>query len=416
LFIDMNNYFASAEQHLRPELRGRMVGVVPVLSRGTCLIAACKESKRRGARVGTPVAEAERLCPGIALVEARPPVYVDLHHDLARCIDRCVPIHKAYSVDEWAVRLTGPQTDRGAAVALARAVKREMLASFSPWLTCSVGVAPTRLLAKIACDLQKPDGLTVLMPEDMPGRLEHLEPQDLCGISRGIGARLAGHGVRTVRDLWALSRSRSVEVWGSVEGARWWAGFHGDDEPEVRTRTRSMSHANVLEPRFRSVAGARKMLVRLIHRLGIRLRDAGMLAEHLSIDVVPAGEGVRLAMRAAFPQTQSTTVLLRAFYERWADRPPMRTAPIRVGVTVSGLTRVEQADGHLFADFERETTLSHTLDTINRRWGVAAAYFGSMHGCCHHMDEKIAFGRVPSQTFPRSGPACDSGRVASPRE
>lgn len=451
LFIDMNSFFAAAEQHLRPELRGRPVGVIPADTRSTCLIAASLTAKAHGLKVGTPVSEALQRCPGLALVVARPPAYVELHHRVAARIDRVAPIERAYSIDEWAVRLRGPQADEARALELARQVHAGLAESFSEALTCSIGIAPTRLLAKIACDLHKPRGLVVLRPADLPGRLAHLAPSDLCGISGGIDSRLERHGVRTVPELWALSRARCREVWGSVEGARWWAGFHGVDEPEAPTRRRSMGHANVLEPRFRTPEGARLMTVRLVHRLGRRLREAGLLAERMALSLLVAGpDGQRFERSAAgtFFPTHSTAGLLEAFGPLWerlgpvapvtaphglhGSQSPWGLTPLRVGVTVLGLspeahrtgclfTQAPQADpdqahahaqlqpqpqpgggrarprpGDRVDDEARRDRLASAMDAITERWGDRAAYFGGMHGCTHPMDEKIAFGRIPT--------------------
>jgi len=394
LFIDMNSFFASVEQHLRPELRGRPVGVVPVLADGTCIIAASIDAKQHGIRTGTRVPEARQLCPGIELVEARPPVYVKVHHAVARTIERCIPIHKAYSIDEWAARLVSAERGVEAATELGRRIKRCILDDFSPWLTCSVGVAPTRLLAKIACDLHKPDGLTVLRVRDLPDTLEHMELQDLCGIAHGVASRLESNGVRTVRELWNLTRRQSVGIWGSVSGGHWWDGFHGVDEPEVPTRRHSMGHANVLEPHFRNEEGARAMLTRLVCRLGIRLRREGYLAGALSIEVL--GEDRRhFSTGIELPAVQDTPTLLESLYTLW-ERRKTHEVPLRVGATVSGLVPASQTPGFLFPEADKGVNLSRAMDTINRRWGLSSAYFGSMHGCLHRMDEKIAFGRIPT--------------------
>ena len=157
LFIDMNSYFASVEQHLRPEFRGRSVAVIPVESENTCVIAASHEAKRFGVKTGTRVSDARQMCPGIVLVKARPDLYVKVHHAILRSVDKCAPVHKVYSIDEWAIRLQGREQKPEVAVALGTQIKRQLLQDFSPWLTCSIGIAPTRLLAKIASDLQKPD-------------------------------------------------------------------------------------------------------------------------------------------------------------------------------------------------------------------------------------------------------------------
>ncbi len=398
----MNSFFASAEQHLRPELRGKPVGVIPVMTESTCIIAASGDAKQCGIGVGTPVREARRLCPGVALVQARPAVYVHLHHEIAQSLDRCAPIHKAYSIDEWAIRLTGPDRQPDRAVELAQHMKHQLREDFSPWLPCSVGIAPTRLLAKIACELKKPDGLTTLMVHDLPDRLEHLPLSKLTGIAAGMVKRLEAHGVRTIRDLWALSRAESTQAWGSVAGADWWAGFHGIDEPEAPTRKRSMSHANVLEPRFRSDAGARLMLTRLISRLGIRLRSEGYLAGKLSLAVRYA-DGQRDSRGVALPHVNDTPALLKDLCTLWDQRPPCPARPHHVGATVSGLVPVSQMPTFLFENAHNRSQLSGAMDKINQRWGLPAIYFGSMHGCCHPMDEKIAFGRIPPETTAPGG-------------
>lgn len=394
VFLDMNSYFASAEQHLRPELRGHPVGVIPMVTESTCLIAASVEAKRFGISTGTLVPEARRLCPHIRLVQARPQAYVRLHHEIARSIDKHLPIHRAYSVDEWAMRLMGDECQRDRAETIARSIQAQMRSDFSEALPCSLGIAPTRLLAKIACGLRKPRGLSVITPEDLPGCLSHLEPTDLTGISTGIASRLNQRGVRDIEGLWAMSRADAVSTWGSVVGGDWWAGFHGYDEPEVATRTRSMGHENVLEPRLRSEEGARGMLSRLIYRLGARLRREGMLADRLSFSVrARDGQGFRRDIPLGL--VNDTPSLLRAFRGAWAGRDRLWSPPWKVGADVSKLVHESRATGCLFGEPEDERRLSETLDAINTRWGPGAAFFGALHNCHHEMDEKIAFGRVP---------------------
>jgi len=395
LFVDMNGYFASVEQHLRPELRGRPVGVIPVESEGSCVIAASSEAKRRGVKTGTGVRDARRLCPGIELVRARPDVYVRVHHGVAASIERWAPIHNAYSIDEWAIRLGRGQREPEAARELGRAIKRQIYSDFSPALACSIGIAPTRLLAKIASDLQKPDGLTVLEVRDLPAKLAHCELQDLCGIGKGIARKLERGGVRTVEALWGLSRRQAVAVWGSVVGGHWWAGFHGVDEPELPTRRGTMGHENILEPRLRTEQGARGILIRLTCRLGVRLRADGYLAGGLALGIDYMGEG-EYAASLELPLVQDTPTLLETLDRLLAGCTPMPRAPLKVGVTVFGLAPASQVAGNLFEQADRPNHLSHAMDLITSRWGMSSLYVASMHDYRHHMDDKIAFGRIPA--------------------
>ena len=182
LYVDFDSFFATAEQHLRPDLRGRPVGVIPVDSEHTGLIAASREAKRLGIKRGCWVREARRACPEIVLVPARHDVYVRLHRDIVKAIDRVAPLLAVRSIDEMVCALS--PGDQAHPEAVGRAVKAGIARDVGPVLTCSVGLGPTELLAKIAAEMEKPDGLVAIRPEDLPGPLLRLSLTDIPG-SRG---------------------------------------------------------------------------------------------------------------------------------------------------------------------------------------------------------------------------------------
>jgi DNA polymerase-4 len=167
LFIDLNSYFASIEQELCPELRGQPIAILPIAilpirveAQTGCCIAVSYQAKAYGVKTGFSVADAKVLCPHIILVEARPRLYVEYHHRIAAAIERCFPIQQVMSCDEFACQLLGRERTLLRATAIAYEIKRE-LRTVDITLRCSVGLAPNRLLAKIAGDIQKPDGLMI---------------------------------------------------------------------------------------------------------------------------------------------------------------------------------------------------------------------------------------------------------------
>jgi DNA polymerase IV len=394
LFTDMNSYFASVEQTLRPELRGKPIAVVPVEAETTAVIAASREAKSRGVKMGTRISDARVLCPDLLLVKARPREYVRVHEELLKSADACAPVNKVFSIDEWAVKLVGDERTPEGAAALAFRIKDRIRADHGPVLTCSIGVAPSRLLAKIASDLQKPDGLTMLTPADLPERVAHLKPQDLCGIGPGMALRLEQQGIRDVRALWNLSRRQSIDIWGSVGGAAWWAGFHGIDEPEQKTRKSSMSHSHVLEPKARNNEDARSMAAKLASRLGVRLRDDGYFAHELSVSASNMrGPGSHASV--SLPGVQDTPTLLEQVFSLWDTHAMGRGMPLKVGVVVSGLLHESQMEAPLFEQAARPLDLSKALDTINQRFGSSAIVYGATQTQRRVMEDKIAFGRIP---------------------
>ncbi len=169
LYLDFDSFFASAEQHLRPELRGLPVGVVPLQSDHTSLIAASREAKAFGFKVGTPVREARQVCPGIQIVMARPEAYVRLHHQILSVVGDVVPVGAVRSIDEVVCHLM--RNEQARAEALARDIKTALALHIGPVLTCSIGLGPNELIAKIGAEMNKPDGLVIIRQQDLPQAL-----------------------------------------------------------------------------------------------------------------------------------------------------------------------------------------------------------------------------------------------------
>src|SRR3954451_1629494 len=153
LYVDFDSFFATAEQHLRPELRGRPVGVIPIDSPHTGLIAASREAKALGVKRGFWVREARRACPDIVLVPARHDAYVGLHGDIVKAVNDVVPLLAVRSIDEMVCALS--PGDQAHPEAVGHAVKAGIAREVGPVLTCSVGIGPTELLAKIAAEMEK---------------------------------------------------------------------------------------------------------------------------------------------------------------------------------------------------------------------------------------------------------------------
>jgi DNA polymerase-4 len=269
LFLDMNSYFASVEQQINPKLRGRPVGIVPLMAETSCCIAASREAKKLGIKTGTLAREARRMCPSIRLVEARPQRYVEYHHKIVAAVESCLPVTAVHSVDEMACRLSRPERDVATAVALAQKIKRTIRDTVGEVLTSSIGLAPNKWLAKVGTEMQKPDGLLVIRRCDLPEVLYSLRPIDLPGIGLRMNKRLAARGITTVQRLCRLTEKQMKQLWGGIVGRRFWHRLHGHDIPDVVTHQSSLGHSHVLGPDLRSEAGAYGILQRLLHK-GIR--------------------------------------------------------------------------------------------------------------------------------------------------
>jgi len=399
LFLDLNGYFASVEQQVNPELRGKPVAVVPMIADNTSCIAVSYEAKAFGVKGGTRVADAKAMCPGLILREADHHHYIDYHERIIEAVDSVLPVDRVCSIDEMAFRLMGTQREEANAIKLAHALKKVILTQVGSQLKCSIGIAPNRYLAKIACDMQKPDGLIILNKEELPGRLVGLKLRDLPGVGHNMESRLHRYGIFTMEQLIALSEHELRQVWGSINGKELWHWLRGEETDEKPTQRTVVGHSHVLPPESRNWVDAEKIMKKLIHKAAVRLRKESFYAARISIHVKllgsrDSGGGGYFENSLKLIETQDTREFVGAFRELWKNLP--ETPPLRVGVDFSDLIEAEHHTPSLFED-PKAATVTALLDNINKKFGRDKIYFGAVHEAIDAAPTRIAFSRIPSK-------------------
>ncbi|NTU76775.1 MAG: hypothetical protein HGA90_03025, partial [Alphaproteobacteria bacterium] len=374
LVLDLNSFFASCEQQENEALRGQPIAVVPMLADTTCAIAASYEAKAFGIKTGTMVREAKRLCPNLRLVVARPKLYVEYHHRILDAIETCMPIDDVMSIDEVACRLDKIQERPEEARQLAVRMKAAVRARAGDCMTSSVGIAPNRLLAKLASDMRKPDGLTLLRPVDLPRAILHLKPQDICGIGPNMAARLRRFGITDMAALWAVDAQQMRRVWGGITGARFHALLHGADLPSPAHPRRSLGHQHVLAPEQRHIGTALAVARQLLTRAAQRLRDEGFYCRRLILDVKWMQDLGYAVEEKNFKETQDTGFLLKALMGLWGHLPALK--PLKVGVTLAGLVAEDKHQPDLF-DRPTPAALTAAVDRINGKFGRGTVAYGA---------------------------------------
>jgi DNA polymerase-4 len=307
-------------------------------------------------------------------------------------VDEIIPIDKVMSIDEVACRLDVTQRDPVAAHALGLRLKAHVRARAGACLTSSVGIAPNKFLAKLASNLQKPDGLTLLEPAGLEARLKTLDLRALPGIGGNMEARLHKGGIADMAALWAASPETLRRIWGGIGGVKFHALLHGADFTEPPTARRSMSPQHVLAPEERTQARALPVLRELAMKAAERLRREGFYCRRISLDVKwdrSGSQGGHWGAETAFNETWDTAFLLQRV-ERLAARMP-QGRPLRVGIAVSGLVAVAAHQPDLFARPERQD-LARALDRLNGKFGRNTVGYGA---CVPVATGKIAFQRVP---------------------
>jgi len=421
LHIDLNSFFASVEQQLHPEYRGKPLAVVPTKADTTCCIAASYEAKALGIKTGTQVGEAKKKCPEIVLIEGDHADYAKYSKAVADAVELCCPVAHTPSIDEMVCELMGREQEPPRARRIALEIKESIYKNVGEALRCSIGMAPNRYLAKIASDMQKPDGLIGLLPSQLPRAIAHLELRDLPGVGARTEVRLNAKGIRTMEQLLALDRAGMHKLWDSVWGDRlyhWLRGEEtGDDGAPVASGVqKSLGHSHVMAPEFRTQEGAWAVANKLLHKAAMRLRMEKFYTGSLAVTIrfaLTKEQAARMksrehfsglkhagwGMEARFRECQDTLTLLEVMRQLWRQRPQGEgfERPFFVGVTLRNLAPESEHQAELFADPNNRPQLSVTMDKLNLKYGHTTLHFAGMLPARESAPTRIAFTQIPVQ-------------------
>jgi len=329
-------------------------------------------------------------------------------------VESCVPVTAVLSIDEMACRLMGRERPLLAALELGRQVKRRIRERVGIMLRSSVGLATNRYLAKVASDMEKPDGLVALPLDILPQALPGLTLRDLPGIGARTEKRLNAKGIRTMQDLLALDCAQAGEVWGSVWGERLWHWLRGEDFDLAETEhMKSLSHQHVLAPDMRTAEKAWAVAHKLLHKAAMRLRSNKLWATSIGLAVgfaVPRGQNTPVS-RFGVPtrgwkcelrlnECQDNPTLIAALQRLWASRPagPEFDQPYFIGVHLNGLIPDRLHSLNLFDAMEGEqsrTRLLEVMDQLNNKYGMSTLAPATMLAAYKAAPTRIAFHSIP---------------------
>jgi DNA polymerase-4 len=368
LHIDMDAFYASVEEQDRPELKGKPLIVGGTSGRG--VVAAASYAVRRfGVRSAMPMREALRRCPEAICVPPRMGRYKEVSERVFAIFRDFTPLVEGLSLDEAFLDVTASQQLLGSAESIGSEIRRRIVAQTG--LTASVGIAPNKLLAKIASDLNKPDGMCRIGADNMREVLDGLPIEKLFGVGPKTLSAVHAAGIRSFGDL----RLAGDEVlWRAF-------GKHGksmrdrasglDDRPvEPDREEKSISAEETYAADLRGAATLTAQLLRLADRATARLRAQDLAAGRVSVKIRRGDFTTYTRQCALEPPTQDTASVSAAaiaLLKRWLATQP--NAAVRLlGVGVGDLQTVQQAD--LFADGPAQASrLDTAIDGIRDRFG-----------------------------------------------
>jgi DNA polymerase-4 len=381
LHVDMDAFYASVEQRDRPELRGQPVIVGGTSNRGV-VAAASYEVRKFGVRSAMPIREALRRCPHAICVSPRMSVYREVSHQVFAIFHEYTPAVEGLSLDEAFLDVTASLALKGDAVSIARSIKDNIRATTQ--LAASVGVAPNKLVAKIASDLEKPDGLTVVNADNLRAILDPLSVRKLPGLGRKLGERVEAAGLAT---LGALRLASDAVLWP----------IFGRDSQRMRERAAGVDDRPVMsewdeksisaeETFFSDLADPGKMqaeVLRLADRATTRMRAQNLAAGCVQVKIRRADFTTFTRQKRFEPSTTDSRTVAKIAAElltAWLGEQPRARVRL-LGVGVNHLHAADQLD--LFAAPAAGATASNAggldaaVDLIRERFGNLAVRRGS---------------------------------------
>jgi len=378
LHIDMNAFFASVEQAANPELRGKPIAVVGGHGR-TVITTSSYEARARGVKTGMAVWEGKRCCPELIVVIGDNRKYQHTSSEINKIFQDYTPEVEAFSIDESWLDISRSLSLFESPERIAHLIKARIRHRFG--ITCSIGIAPNKLLAKLASDMQKPDGLTVIRPEEVGRVLERMPIKELCGIGKKMERHLKMMNIHTCGELGRCDEARLTRRFGIIGRRLKQMGQGVDDAPVVpfgeEDDVKSVGHSSTLERDIDDPQEIRRFLFQLSEMVGSRARRY-----HVS------GKTVHLYVRYA------------DFFSSWGKQTTLKNyinlsdeiykaalsildtveleQPVRLlGVSISNLKhQAEQLP--LFEDERKKLFATQAMDSVNERFGSMAVTYGSL--------------------------------------
>jgi DNA polymerase-4 len=377
IHIDMDAFFASVEERDDPALKGKAIGVIGANTR-TVLVTSSYEARKFGIKTGMNVPEAKALCPHIVLVRANHEKYTRICGEIVKMLDGFSPLVEIFSIDEFFLDATGLTSIFGPPLELAEKIKERIREK--TLLTASVGIGPNKLLAKLASDSCKPDGIKYIKPDEVSSSLKNLPVEKLCGIGKSTKSALSRMNIKTCGELAKAEKSILGERFGVMGQRLYYMGWGIDNSPVVSFRNhvkeKSMGHSMTLPSDIKDRKELLKQMLRLSDMVAVRLRRQGMTGNTISVTIRYKSFKTFQKQKTLEIPTNNTKAIfgvVKHIMNNLKLKEPVRL----VGVSVHNLKESFPVLS-LFKEDERTGRLDKAKDAINNIFGTDTIQLASI--------------------------------------
>jgi DNA polymerase IV len=396
MHIDLNSCFAMIEQQANPLLRNKPLVVAAYVTPNGCVLSPSTEAKKYGIKVGMTVRESRLLCTELLVREPDPPKYRDVHIRFRKIFQDYTPNVAPRSIDEAILDFSGMYTSVDHLVGMAREIKQRMRDEIGDWITCSIGIATNRFLAKTGASLHKPDGLDVITHENLLAVLGSLKLDDLYGIASKYEARLNTYGIFTPLQLFeATELYLKKEVFRSVVGYYWYLRLRGWEIDDVEWGRKSYGQQYAMGHQTADPEELSRILMKLCEKMGRRLRRSGSTARGIHVACVYKDHTHWHRGRKLDNPMYTTQELYAKAQLVFNQRPDKQKVVTRMAVSCFELEPSQSAQATLFdAEPDKLRKVSDAMDAINDKYGEFVITPALMMDMETKAKDAIAFGGV----------------------
>jgi DNA polymerase-4 len=364
----MNSYFATAEQQANPYLRGRPVGIIKAAGRG-CVIAASIEAKKYGVKTGVTVWEAKKLCPGIVLVPSDMDKYFAITSKLIALARHYSPEVEVFSIDEMFLDITQVQNlFPGGALEIALSLKQDIKTQLGEWLRASIGISYTKVLAKLASEMHKPDGLTFLTPDNYLTATQDVAVEEVCGIGYSRTRWLHARGALT------LGQARALELPADIADLVWLRLDVPLALVEDLQPAKSVSRTFTTYKEVTHEAGIKMLTRNLVEEAAAKLREMNMAGRTMGLSLSANDHAQSFWARTTTRYPLSSGKLIFDLLWRLYVQAPISGVRF-AGVFVSNLNFDYQ-----MSIFNRQDQAITAMDQVNEKYGLFTVYPAELLG------------------------------------
>ncbi len=373
----MNSYFASVEQAHRPYLRHLPLIVTAdpygnPKGKRSVTAAASYEAKALGIKSGMPLFEALALCPNAILVKGNVHKYETISLEILKIFEKYTDLVEPYSIDEAFLDVSETSSRFGGAEKIAILIKKEIQKRFG--ITCSIGIGPNKLIAKMASNMQKPNGLTLLKAKDLPQCLWHLSVKEIPGIGERRERRLRILGIRTIGDLANYPLANLRRTFGITGEYLYNAAWGLDDSPVnpnlINSLPKSLSHASTLKENTSDKELIRSTLFYLTDEITQKLRNSCLLTQVISVGVRYSDLTYQFAQSRLSSPTDNFNFIFKKAWSIINSFFPLKLPVRLIGIVESSLTPKKNSQLSLFPSEYSQEKVEKAIDSIRNRFGM----------------------------------------------